>query len=182
MATDGPDGALLLIGMMGAGKTRVGRLLAERLGWTFIDTDQCIEQAAGCSVAELFAAHGESRFRELERGVLAELPQARAVVALGGGAIVPAENRALLRGKGRLVWLDARPETLAERVGDGTGRPLLAGLAAAERVARLRDLAEQRATVYRQAGLRVSTDLRTPAEVCDALLEALATFPREDPR
>jgi len=175
-------GALLLVGMMGSGKSSVGRLLAARLGFAFIDTDQCVEAAAGRSVARVFAEDGEARFRELERQVLAGLPDQRAVVALGGGAVVAAENRALLRGKGTLVWLDAQPETLARRVGDGAGRPLLAGLDPAARIERLRDLALQRETAYRQAGLRVSTDQRTPAQVCDALLAALAALPTEGPR
>jgi len=168
---------ILLCGLMGSGKSSVGRLLAERLGHDFIDTDRCVERRAGCTVAELFRERGEASFRALERQVLAELPALRAVVALGGGAVASAEGRALVAGKGTLVWLDARPETLATRVGDGAGRPLLAGLDEDARVARLRDLAQQRATAYGQAALRVSTDERTPDQVCDAVLAGLATIP-----
>jgi len=168
---------ILLCGMMGAGKSSVGRLLAERLGFDFLDTDRCVESEAGCTVAELFGRRGEAIFRELERRVLAGLPATGAVVALGGGAVATAESRALLADKGTLVWLDASAETLAARVGDGAGRPLVAGLGEAARVTRLRDLAQQRATAYGQAALRVSTDERTPGEVCDAVLAGLATIP-----
>ena len=96
--------------MMGTGKTSVGRLLGRRLGWRFIDTDERVEAHAAVPVRTIFERDGEARFRELERAVLEELPARRAVIALGGGAVVAAENRTLLRDKGTLVWLDAAPE------------------------------------------------------------------------
>jgi shikimate kinase len=96
------------------------------------------------------------------------------VVALGGGAVVAAENRALLARKGRLVWLDAGAETLAERVGESAERPLLAGLDRASRVAKLAALAAERAPAYAQAELRVETDGRTVDEVCAELVAALS--------
>jgi shikimate kinase len=158
---------------MGAGKSRVGRALAERLGWTFLDTDVLVEKGAGMKIAEIFAREGEAGFRAREREVLAALPDRACVVALGGGAIVAEENRALLRGKGTLVWLDARPETLVERIGAGAERPLLAGLDREARIAKLGALREAREPAYASARLRVDTDARSVDEVCAAVLAAL---------
>jgi shikimate kinase len=169
----GKDRSILLSGMMGAGKSTVGRRLAERLGWRFIDTDDEVASAAGLPVREIFARLGEPQFRELERLVLERLPERRAVVALGGGAVADAANRRLLRAKGARVLLEASPETLAERVGDVEGRPLLEGAQGADRLARLRALLEAREGAYASAELRVRTDGRTVDEVCDAVLEAL---------
>ncbi len=167
------DRTLLLAGMMGAGKSSVGRLLATRLARPFIDTDERVALCAGRSIAEIFAGEGEAGFRARERALLGGLPERGAVIALGGGAPVPDENRALLRTKGVLVWLDARPETLARRVGEAGGRPLLAGLDVAGRIARLARLSSERATAYAGADVRVETDGRSPEEVCDAVLAAL---------
>ena len=163
----------MLCGMMGSGKTDVGRLLAERLDWEFVDTDDQIEREQARSVAEIFAEEGEPSFRAHERAVLERLPARRAVVALGGGAVVAAENRALLREHGTVVWLDAEPEVLARRIGAGAARPLLADLDAEERVERLRELRAEREPFYADAGLRVATDDRTLPEVRDAVLRAL---------
>jgi shikimate kinase len=159
---------------MGSGKSRVGRALASRLGWDFIDTDERIERAAGLTVAELFAREGEAGFRARERAAIESLPTHRCVVALGGGAVVAGENRALLRGKGTLVWLDARPETLVERIGDASARPLLAGLDQQARIARLAALRAERAVFYGEAQIRIDTEGRDVAAVCDALVAALS--------
>ena len=167
------DRALLLCGMMGVGKTQVGRLLASRLGWEFVDTDERIETGLGRPVARIFADAGEAAFRALEREVLERLPAQSAVIALGGGAVVASENRDVLRQRGTLVWLDAEPEVLAARIGDGEERPLLAGLDAEARVARLRELRAEREPAYACADLRVATDDSTPESVCDQVLAAL---------
>jgi shikimate kinase len=164
---------ILLAGMMGAGKSSVGRALAQRLGRPFLDTDARIEACSGRSVAQIFAADGEAAFRALERVVLLELPPYHAVVALGGGAIVPEANRAILHERGALVWLDASPETLAARVGEGADRPLLAGMDEPTRVARLAALRDQREAAYASADVRIDTDGRTVDQVCDLVLEAL---------
>lgn len=173
MGSAGRDRALLLCGMMGAGKSQVGRLLASRLGWEFVDTDERIEAGQQRSVARIFAEEGEAAFRALEREVLEGLPARSAVIALGGGAVVAAGNRDLLRERGTLVWLDAEPEVLAERIGDASERPLLAGLDAEARVARLRELRAEREPAYARAGVRVPTDGSTPERVCDRVLAAL---------
>jgi shikimate kinase len=169
----GSERSILLCGMMGSGKSSVGRALAERLGWRFVDADAEIEAGAGMSVAQIFEREGEAGFRARERELLRALPEAGCVIALGGGAVEAAENRAILASKGRLVWLDARPETLAERIGTTARRPLLAGLDGRARVERLRELGARRASAYASAELRVSTDGLGVAQVCQAVLGGL---------
>jgi shikimate kinase len=118
---------ILLVGMMGAGKTTTGKLVADKLGWGYLDSDAEVEKATGMTVPALFARHGEAAFREAEADALrlACASTEPVVVSVAGGAVLRPENRALLRDCGRVVWLRARPETLAARVGDGAGRPLL---------------------------------------------------------
>ena len=167
------DRSVLLTGMMGAGKSRVGRALASVLHFDFLDSDALVEKAAGMKIAEIFAREGEAGFRRREREALAGLPERRCVVALGGGAVVAAENRALLAAKGRLVWLDAEPETLAERIGDASERPLLAGLDRAGRIAKLAQLRAERLSAYSEADLHVRTDGLSVDESAGALRAAL---------
>ncbi len=167
------DRCVLLTGPMGAGKSRVGRALASALGWKFVDTDVSVEKAAGMKIAEIFAREGETGFRNRERAVLESLPEQGAVIALGGGAVVAEENRVLLRSKGTLVWLDARPETLVERIGEAAERPLLAGLDRAARIAKLAALRDSRAVAYATAVHHIETDGRSADEVCAAIRTAL---------
>jgi shikimate kinase len=169
--------AILLTGPMGSGKTSAGRLLAQRLGCEFLDTDAQIEAASGLSIARIFEREGEAGFRKREREALEALPAHRCVVALGGGAVVAARNRQILRRKGWLVWLDASPEELERRIGDTAERPLLAGLTRSARVERLRQLRLERQEAYRHSDLQIQTEGRSLEQVCDALLEALAAFP-----
>jgi 3-dehydroquinate synthase len=118
---------LLLVGMMGAGKTTTGLGLARRLGWRYLDSDGEVEADTGKTVPELFAEPGEAAFRRAEARALAEAVAGSepVVVSVAGGAVLDPANRQLLRQAGTVVWLRARPETLAARVGDGHGRPLL---------------------------------------------------------
>jgi shikimate kinase len=168
------DRCVLLCGLMGSGKSRVGRALASRLGWDFLDTDESVERAAGMKISEIFARDGEAAFRRREREAILALPTQRCVVALGGGAVVDAENRRALRDKGTLVWLDAAPETLADRIGDSQKRPLLAGLDRAGRIARLTELRAARQAAYAEADLRVVTDGLAVDEAAAAVQSALA--------
>ena len=108
-----------------------------------------------------------------ERAALEALPTHRCVVALGGGAVVAAENRRILADKGTLVWLDAAPETLVERIGDAEDRPLLAGLDRAGRIARLAALRAERHSAYAEAPIRIVTDGRSVGEVVELVLAAL---------
>lgn len=118
---------ILLVGMMGSGKSTVGRLLADHLGWAYCDSDADVEAATGRTVPEIFEKDGEPAFRRVEAEVLARAceRQASVVVSAAGGSVLDPDNRRLLRRSGTVVWLRARPETNAHRVGDGAGRPLL---------------------------------------------------------
>lgn len=118
--------SIVLIGLMGAGKTTIGRRLAAQLGLPFYDADHEIEAAAGCTVAEIFERHGEPAFREGERKVICRLLEGpRHVLATGGGAFMNAQTRDLIREKGLSVWLRADLDLLMERVSRRQNRPLL---------------------------------------------------------
>ena len=169
---------LVLVGLMGAGKSSVGRVCAARLDRPFVDVDDLVEVTAGRPVAEIFATDGEAAFRALERTALADAcasPQPL-VVACGGGAMGDAENRRRARAGGCVVWLTADPVTLAARVGEGADRaqrPLLAGGDAP--VATLERLAALRAPAYAAAAhATVDTAGRSVDGVADAVLEEYA--------
>ena len=165
-------GKVLLIGMMGAGKTTTGRLLAERLGWPYLDSDDEIERQTGRTVPEIWRQDGEPAFRAEESRVLAEACalDGSAVISVAGGAVLDLENRALIRGSGLTVWLRAEVNTLARRVGSGAGRPLLEGGPAAA----LSRLSAQRAPVYAElADLVFDVDRMSPAQVVAAIVDAL---------
>ena len=120
---------LVLVGLMGAGKTTVGERCAQLLGRPFVDTDALVESLTGSTVAEIFECFGEARFRAEEHRAVEDAcasPEPL-VISCGGGAVMDPENRARLRANGFVVWLAASPEVLAARVGSGDGRPLLRG-------------------------------------------------------
>ncbi|MHB1709894.1 MAG: shikimate kinase [Acidimicrobiales bacterium] len=118
---------LLLVGMMGAGKTTVGHLASVRLGWEFLDSDAQVTAVSGRTVQEVFAGDGEAAFRAMETRVLARALSGTdpVVVSVAGGAVLSEANRTLMIRSGVVVWLRATPATLAARVGSGEGRPLL---------------------------------------------------------
>jgi len=165
---------LWLVGMMGAGKSAVGRALAARLGRPFVDTDAEIEARAGRTVAEIFAAEGEGRFRELERQAVERAAGRPWVVALGGGAPAQTGMGRCLARSGTLVYLRARPETLLARLGEAPSRPLLANRDLPARAARLRELLERRRKHYERAPVIVDTDGLDVETVAARLAERLA--------
>ena len=165
---------MILTGFMGTGKTTVGRLLAERLGYGFADTDALIVARHG-PIREIFSTHGEDEFRRLEAEVAAELADRTGlVIATGGRMLLDEGNADLLRRSGRIVCLTATVDTVVSRVApDGTAgnRPLLEGHDVRERVAEL--LAERGAGYG--AFAQVATDGLSPSEVCDAVLDVVLT-------
>jgi shikimate kinase len=167
----------VLVGMMGAGKSSIGRRLAARLGVPFIDADTEIEKAAGMSIAEIFQAHGEPYFRAGETRVIARLlesgPQ---VLATGGGAFMNADTRAAIRVKGISIWLRATLDVLTRRIKRRGDRPLLK---TSDPVETLRRLIDERDPVYAEADLTVeSRDVPHDAivdEIMDGLRARLCT-------
>ncbi len=139
---------LFLIGLPGSGKSTVGRNLARRLGLSFLDTDQVVEERIGCSIREYFEHVGEDGFRDIEETVLDELTQTHAgVLATGGGAVLRTVNRSRLRTRGHVVYLRSSPAEVLRRVQNDRNRPLLQ---VEDPMARLRELFEQRDPLYRE--------------------------------
>jgi shikimate kinase len=171
--------SIVLVGMMGAGKSSVGRRLASRLGLPFADADHAIEEAANQTIPEIFAEHGETYFRDGERRVIARLlRQGSQVLATGGGAYINEETRAAIAEAGLTVWLKADPEILYERVKRRSHRPLLQ---TADPEGTIRRLVAERYPVYALADITiVSRDVPHEA-VVEEVLAALAEFSRMTP-
>jgi shikimate kinase len=165
-------GNLYLVGLMGAGKTTVGRLLARRLKLRFLDSDHEIERRCGVKVPVIFEIEGEAGFRSRESQAIAELTALEGIVlATGGGVVISGENRRLLAASGTVVYLCARPEDLYDRVRHDRNRPLLA---TPDRVARLRELYAERDPLYRAiADLVVDTGRQGVQALARDLLDKL---------
>jgi shikimate kinase len=147
--------SIVLVGLMGAGKSSVGRRLATRLGLPFVDADTEVEAAAGCTIEEIFETHGEQYFRDGERRVIARLLSGpRQVLATGGGAYMDPDTRACIRERGIAVWLKAELEVLLKRVKRRKDRPLLKHGNPAETLARLMTL---RYPTYAEADITIET-------------------------
>jgi shikimate kinase len=145
---------LYLVGFMGSGKSTIGRIVADELGWHFIDLDERIERATSMQISELFQARGEAAFREIERAHLQEVVKGierghASVVSLGGGAFADEENSQLVRNNGVTVWLDCPLVILERRVARQAHRPL------ARDVERFRELYEERRPAYARADFRI---------------------------
>ena len=162
---------LYLIGMMGVGKTTIGRLLAKELGYGFVDTDNVIAQATGKSINELFAQVGEAGFRQLESDVLSQVCAfTKLTIATGGGIVLRRENWGYLH-HGLIVWLDAPVELIYSRLVEDTTRPLLQD---PDLKGRLRSLLEQRTPLYSQADLQITLqEGETPEDIAKRVIEAI---------
>lgn len=167
-----PTQPIVLVGLMGVGKSTVGRRLAYRLRLPFIDADHEIERAAGMTIAEMFDRYGEAHFRDGERRVIARLIDGRPkVVATGGGAFMNEETRALILGHAIAVWLDADVNVLADRVSRRAGtRPLLRG---GNPGSKLAALAAERNPVYALAPIHVRSNPAPHETTVNAIIEAL---------
>ncbi|MDX8408774.1 MAG: shikimate kinase [Mariprofundales bacterium] len=137
----------VLIGLMGVGKSSIGRRLALKLKMPLVDLDDAIVTRAGCTIPEIFARQGEAEFRAMEHAALQQVITQRAVIATGGGVVGSEANRELLRAHPPVIWLKASPEFLADRIGGDPNRPLIAG---GDALQRLRELAELRYPLYQQ--------------------------------
>ena len=165
---------IALVGLSGVGKSSVGAILADRLGWPLIDTDDLVTEAEGRTPAELITAEGEPAFRKIEERVVAEAARrVPAVIATGGGAFLSARSRRALGERGLICWLDATPTEIARRLREAveaSERPLLAG----DLEARLRELDDERRVAYSHADLWTPTQGLTPDEAAGRILRAWA--------
>jgi shikimate kinase len=160
-----------LVGLMGAGKSAIGRRLAQRLGLPFVDADDEIERAAGCTIAEFFERFGETEFRAGERRVIQRLLEGPPhVLSTGGGAYIDSETRALMRDKALTVWLRAELDVLFDRVKKRSHRPLLRQGDPRETLGRLM---EQRYPIYAEADLIVDSTAQPADRTTEQVIEAL---------
>jgi len=171
-----PDN-IFLIGLMGAGKSTVGRILARRVGKRFVDTDHEIEKRNGVTIPVIFEIEGEEGFRRREQELLADLAQEKdLVLSTGGGIVLKPENREVLRNHGFVVYLNARPELLAERTKHDRTRPLLN---VEDPLTRLRELHAVRDPLYREvAHAVVETGRGAPQQVVQAILGEISRIER----
>ena len=179
--TDAPRAIerVILVGFMAAGKTTVGRHLAERLGWRFVDFDQEIVRRSGQTVPDIFRDHGESVFRALEARLTDELSSMRrAVIAPGGGWVTSPAAFERVPPDTMIVWLRVSAEEAVRRAATGrVSRPLLAG---DDPLGRARELIAQREELYRRADVVIDVDERTPDQVAEAIAERIAQPARKE--
>jgi shikimate kinase len=165
------DRPVVLVGLMGAGKSTVGRRLASMLGRNFVDADDAIEHAAQRTIPEIFSEFGEEYFRDGERRVIARLIEEEAgVIATGGGAFVDDETRSLILTRAVAVWIDCDIDTLVERTSRRNTRPLLQGGDPKEI---LTALLEKRGPLYAEAQLRIRSEDSPHADTARAIIEAI---------
>jgi len=169
-----PDRSIVLVGLMGAGKSCIGKRLAQHFGLPFVDADREIEAAAGCSISDIFEVHGEQAFRDGERRVIARLLSNPVhVMATGGGAFMDPQTRKLIKDKALSIWLRAELEQLLKRVGRRNDRPLLKNV---DQRTKLTELIEIRYPVYAEADVTVDSADGPPEMTMDRVLDALDLY------
>lgn len=156
---------------MGTGKSEVGRILAEKLSFNFVDTDVEIEKRENMRISEIFANYGEERFREIEGDIIKDLSEKEnMVISTGGGVVLRESNMVNLRKKGIIVCLTASAETVFERVKDKKDRPLLQ---VEDQLKKIKELLDYRAPFYNNADITIKTENKTPAEIALEIIEQL---------
>ena len=169
--TDRLDRPIVLVGLMGAGKSTVGRRLAKRLGLQFVDSDSEIEGASGLTAAEVYEKFGEKDFRDGERRLVARLMDGEVrVIATGGGAYVDPRTRELLNDRAITIWLDAPIDILTERTGRRDTRPLLRN---GDRESTLQRLSQERGPAYSEAHIHIKSGNGAHGDVVESIVEAL---------
>ena len=172
--TSTPDKSIVLVGLMGSGKSSVGVRLAEIIGFPFVDADKEIQKAAGCSVQDIFDLYGEKAFRDGERKIIRRLLEGPPVVlATGGGAFMDPDTRALIAEKGISIWIRADLKTLVKRTSRKEGRPLLKGKDAHTV---LENLIAERHPVYALANITVDTDNEPQETTAHKIADCLAAY------
>ncbi len=162
---------IFLVGFMGAGKTTVGRVLANKIGYSCVDPDQVLEENAGTSISAIFSEFGEDYFRDLESRTLESISAGeRQVIATGGGVVIKDRNWDIMKKSGLTVYLKAPVEVLYERIKDSTNRPLLEVENPLERA---RELLDSREHLYQKADLIIDSEKLSVREVADELIRIL---------
>jgi len=168
------DRSIVLVGLMGAGKSCIGKRLAQHYGLPFVDADREIEAAAGCSISDIFEVHGEQAFRDGERRVIARLLSNPVhVMATGGGAFMDPQTRGLIKDRAISIWLRAELDQLLKRVGRRNDRPLLKNV---DQRTKLSELIDVRYPVYAEADIVVDSADGPPEMTLDRVLDALDTY------
>lgn len=169
--------SVVLVGLMGAGKTRIGRALAQELTLPFVDADHEIEAAAGCSVADIFDRYGEAAFRDGERKIMQRLlDDAPHVIATGGGAFMNEQTRGLIKEKAISIWLNAPVDVLHERTSRSTHRPLLNN---GDSFQILTDLHEKRSPIYAQADIEIDSGAASVQKTVKAIVQSIHDYKKE---
>jgi len=163
---------IFLTGMMGCGKSTIGRKLALRLGYYFLDTDQAVEDKAHCSIPDIFKYLGEEKFRDMETQVLNQISSLNnTVIATGGGIILREKNRLLMEKAGTVIYLKTSEEVLLQRLQRDQSRPLLQKGASNEKT--LQNLMQKRAPLYEQATHIIGLESHTPQKVITKIINSL---------
>ena len=170
--------SIVLVGLMGAGKSKIGRQISQDFDIPFIDSDQVIETVAGMDIPSIFELYGEDKFRAIEgREIMRLLTGAPAVLSTGGGAFIRQETRRLINQNALSVWLKAKPETLASRISNTDSRPLLKGK---DPVAVLQKLAAEREQFYAEAELVVDTDGLSLTKAIEKVKTSITSYLMDD--
>ena len=170
--SEGISRSIFLIGFMGAGKSTIARAIKQKLGYPVVEMDERIVQEQGMSINEIFEKFGEAGFRDIESRLVVDLGnQEKSIVSCGGGVVVRPENVENMKKSGKIIFLTATPETILERVKDGTDRPLLNGHMNVEYI---EELMNKRLALYQGAAdYMVTTDGKTKGEICTEIIKLL---------